>query len=292
MEQLFQDPTRTGQAEFRDVSGSYFAAMHIPLLEGRTFDDRDGPDAVNVAVVSASLAKARWPRESPIGKWVEFGNMDGDLQPLMIVGVVGDIREMSLDAAGRPTFYANYAQRPLYEQMFIVLDGARRPAAVTASVQSIVRTLRPDVPPRVQTMGDIVAASLAGRRLALVLVGAFGVAALLLSACGLYGIISYFVTQRAQELTIRIALGASRQAIVALVLREGSALTLAGLVVGAAAALAATRVLARLLYGVGAADPIAFGSMMLLVAAVALAASWVPAYRAARADALEVLRAG
>jgi ABC-type antimicrobial peptide transport system permease subunit len=141
-------------------------------------------------------------------------------------------------------------------------------------------------------MNDIVATSLAGRRLALVLVGAFGAAALLLSACGLYGIISYFVTQRAQELTIRIALGASRRAIVALVLREGTVLTVAGLVVGALAALAATRVLARLLYGVGVADPIAFGGMILLVGVVALAASWIPAYRAARADALEVLRMG
>ena len=292
IEQLFHDPARTGDAAFRDVSGSYFGAMHIPLLEGRTFDDRDGTGAANVAVVSASLAKARWPGQSPIGKWVEFGNMDGDLQPFMIVGVVGDIREASLDAAPRPTFYANYAQRPIPEQMFVVLDGARAAAAITAGAQSIVRALRPNVPPRVQTMSDIVATSLAGRRLALVLVGAFGAAALLLSACGLYGIISYFVTQRAQELTIRIALGASRRAIIALVLREGTVLTVAGLVVGAVAALAATRVLARLLYGVGVADPIAFGSMILLVGVVALAASWIPAYRAARADALEVLRAG
>lgn len=293
MEQLFDNsPGRTADAEFRDVSGSYFAAMHIPLLEGRTFDDRDGTGAVNVAVVSASLAKSRWADESPIGKWVQFGNMDGDLQPFMIVGVVGDIREASLDAAPRPTFYANYVQRPMRGQMFVVLNDVHDPAMIAAAARSIVRALRPDVPPRVQTMNDIVATSLAGRRLALILVSAFGVAALLLSAVGLYGIISYFVTQRARELTIRIALGASRQTIVALVLREGSTLTLAGLVVGAAAAFAAARVLARLLYGVGAADPIAFGSMILLVGAVALAASWTPAYRAARADALDALRAG
>ena len=205
--------------------------MHIPLLDGRLFDERDRPDApTNVAVISASLAKARWPGRSPIGKWIQFG-INGDPRPFMIIGIVGDVREAGLETPPLLMFYADYLQRPVYSQrMDVVLAGTGNPALMAKTAQATVRTLRPDVPPRVRTMDAIVASSVAGRRLALFLVGAFGAAALILSACGLYGVISFLVAQRGQELSLRIALGARRHDIVGLVLREGGALTAAGVI--------------------------------------------------------------
>jgi len=293
MPRLFQDHTRTGQAEFRLASGGYFAAMHIPLLEGRTFDERDAPDAVHVAVVSASLAKAKWPGQSPVGKWIQFGNMDGDPRPFMIVGVVGDVREAALDVQPKPTFYASYLQRPVgATRMNVILAGPAKPGAVSASARAIMSTLRPDVPPRFRTIESIVASSVAGRRFVLLLVGVFGGAALLLAALGLYSVISYLVAQRALELSIRVALGAPAKEIRGLVLRQGAVLAAAGIAVGALAALAAARLISGLLYGISATDPVAFGGMALVVGGVALAACWMPAYRASRVEVMDVLRSG
>jgi predicted permease len=293
LERAFQDHSRTGDAEFRVVNDEYFRAMHIPVVQGRVFDDRDRPDAVNVAVISASLAQMRWPHDSPIGKWIEFGNMDGDMKPFMIVGIVGDVREAGLDALPRPTFYANYLQRPTTtRQMNVVLAGDGDPTVIAASARSILRDLRPDVPPRIRTLESMVKSSVASRRFALLLVGAFGTAALLLSAFGLYGVIAYFVAQRTTEIRIRIALGARRGDIMALVVQEGAVLTALGLVIGICVALAASRALASLLYGVSASDPVAFATTLVLVALAGALASTVPAYRASRADATGALRTG
>jgi predicted permease len=293
MPRLFQDHTRSGQAEFRVASGGYFAAMHIPLLEGRTFDDRDAPDAPHVAVVSASLARARWPGRDPIGHWIEFGNMDGDLRPLMVVGVVGDVREAGLDAAVKPTLYANYLQRPVAtSRLNVVLAGPGSPAAISASARAIVLALRPDVPPRLRTIESIAASSVARPRFIVLLVGVFGAAALLLAALGVYGVISYLVTQRARELGIRVALGARAHDIARLVLRQGASLAVAGIAAGTLVALLATRLLASLLYGTSATDPMAFGGVALVVGAVALVACWIPARRASRVEVMEVLRTG
>ncbi len=210
----------------------------------------------------------------------------------MIIGIVGDVREAGLETPPLLMFYADYLQRPVYSQrMDVVLAGTGNPALMAKTAQATVRTLRPDVPPRVRTMDAIVASSVAGRRLALFLVGAFGAAALILSACGLYGVISFLVAQRGQELSLRIALGARRHDIVGLVLREGGALTAAGVIIGGATALAVTRMLAGLFYGVGAGDPVTFIGMIVLVSIVALAASWIPASRAARVEAARALRA-
>jgi predicted permease len=291
MPQLFQDHGRTGQAEFRVASGGYFAAMHIPLLEGRTFDDRDAPDGVNVAVVSRSLAKAKWPGQSPIGKWIQFGNMDGDLRPFIIVGVVGDVREAALDVQPKPTFYANYLQRQVSTtRMNMVMAGAENPASIAASARALVGELRPDVPPRFRTIESIVASSVAGRRFVLLLVGVFGGAALVLAATGLYSVISYTVAQRVHELGIRVALGAPAHEIVGLVMREGGALAAVGIAIGAVSAVVVAQLLRALLYGISATDPVAFSAVGLVVVVVALVACWVPARRASRVDVMEVLR--
>ncbi len=283
-EKLAQNHARSGYAEFRVASGGYFTAMHIPLLEGRTFDERDAPTAPHVAVVSASLAKARWPGASPIGKWIYFGNMDGDVRPFTIVGVVGDVRDGSLNAPAKPTFYADYIQRPVaMGRMNVVLVGPNSPTGTVAAADAIVRALRPDVSPRFRTMESIVASSIADRRMVLVLVGAFGAAALLLAAMGLYSVVSYLVAQRTQELRVRVALGARESDIVQLVLRDGTILAAGGIALGTVVALVVMRLLANLLYGVTATDPTAFVASVLAVGFVTLAASWLPAHRAASA---------
>jgi predicted permease len=289
---LFQDHARSGNAEYRAASEGYFQAMHIPLLEGRTFDDQDVPDAAtDVAVVSASLLREQWPGQSPIGKWIQFGNMDGDTRPFRIVGVVGDVHERGLDTPPAPTFYADYLQRPVITgRMNIVLAGAADPRAVTATATSILRDLRPDVPPRFRTIESIVAASVAGRRLVLVLVGLFALVAVGLAALGLYSVISYLVAQRTQELRVRIALGAREADIVRLVLGEGSALAATGIAIGTVVAFVGTRLLTSLLYGTSATDVLAFGSSALGVALASFVACWLPAHRAARAAGSGVVR--
>jgi hypothetical protein len=263
------------------------------VRRGRAFEARDARESQPVAVISASLAKARWPNETPIGKIIQFGNMDGDLRPFIIIGVVGDVREANLAAPPQPTFYSLYRQRPVAaRRLNVVMTTTGDPAPVIASARRIVRELRPDVPPRFRTMDMIVAESLADRRFMLLLAGVFGGAALALAALGVYSVISYLVTLRSRELSIRVAVGARAVDIVRLVLGQGTTLAMAGVVVGTLGAVAATRVIAGMLYGVTPTDPITFGLVAVTVGLVALLASYLPARRAARVDAMEVLRGG
>lgn len=289
---MFMNHERSGQSDFLVASGGYFAAMHIPLLQGRTFDDRDTPTATNVALVSASFAAQQWPGQSPLGKWIQFGGMDGDFRPFTIIGVVGDVRVDALGVQPRPTFYASYVQRPIAAKSRInfVVSGPADPSTIARAAVATVHALRPDVPPRVRTIESIVASSVAGQRFLLLLVGVFGAVALTLAALGLYSVISYLVTQRARELSIRVALGARSADIHGLVLRQGGVLALLGIAVGAVVAVVATRLLAGLLYGVGTLDPISFVAVVAVVSAVAIAACWIPARRAARSKVAEVLR--
>jgi predicted permease len=289
--QLLKDKTRSGYAEFRVASPNFFKALHIPLVAGRLFDDRDGPTATPAALINASLAKKQWPDESPLGKIIQFGNMDGDLRPFTIVGVVGDIREASLAEEPAPTFYAYYRQRPVRASSFyVVLDGSGASSTMISAARSIVRELRPDVPPRFRTMDTVLADSLADRRFTLVLLGVFGGAALLLATLGVYSVISFVVTQRRQEIGVRVALGAQSDDVLWLVLRQGTTLALIGIGIGAVAALALTRLIGGLLYGVSTTDPLAFISVIVLLTVVATLASLIPARRAARVDPMTVLR--
>jgi predicted permease len=288
---LRDDPSRTGNAEFRIASNGYFRAMGIPLHRGRLFEERDTRDAPHVAVISASLARTRWPDQDPIGKVIQFGNMDGNLTPFTIVGVVGDVRERSLAAEPRPMFYASYRQRPGAAWRFnFVLTTPGDPTALVSAAQRIVRDVRPDIPPRVRTIEAILHSSVADRRFVLSLVGAFGLAALVLAGLGIYSVIAYLVTQRSREIGIRVALGARGEDVIRMVLRQGLALAAAGIIAGTAIAFAATRAIETMLYGISATDPLAFAGVMLLLTAIAAAASWIPARRAARVDAIEVLR--
>lgn len=244
---MLQDPTRTGYAEFRIATDGYFRAMEIPLLRGRLFDERDGPDAPHVAVISQSLAETQWPGEDPIGKLIEYGNMDGDLRPFTIVGIVGDIREESLAAKPEPTFYGYARQRPGKSFTYhVVMRGMAEPAAMIASARRIVGELNPEVPVRFRTIEQVLSDSLSGRRFTLLLLGVFGVTALLLAVLGIYGVISYLASQRTQEVGIRMALGARAGDVLRLFVRQGAGLALVGVAFGLVGAFALTRFLAGL----------------------------------------------
>ncbi len=292
LERLFQDKERTGEADFRVASGDYFRTMGIPLLRGRMFDDGDRPGSPHVALVSASLVQRRWPNEDPIGKVIEFGNMDGDLTPITIVGVVGDVRERNLAVQPFPSLYVDYRQRPRYASFFNVVMATSTPASAMSQGRQALQHLRPDLPVRVSTVEDLVGRSLDQQRFMLLLVGVFGGIALLLASLGVYSVISYLVAQRGHELSIRVALGASGRDVQRLVLGQGVSLALAGTAIGAVAALGVTRLLKAALYDVTPTDPVAFGGVVGLLVVVAIAASYLPARRAARVSPMDVLRGG
>ena len=292
-ERMARDPSRTGNAYYRVASGGYFRAMGVPLLKGRLFDERDTRESPHVAVISESLAKKRWPDENPLGKVIQFGNMDGDVHPFTIVGIVGDVREAGLASEPLPTFYADYRQRPWVASSFnLVMQGNVETASVIAAARRAVQDLRPDVPPRFRTIETVVSTSVADRRFTLLLIGVFGASALLLATLGVYGVISYLVAQRRQEIGVRIALGAQSADVVKLVLRQGALLAAIGIAVGAIAALALTRLIRGLLFGVSTTDPLAFGAVILCMLAVALLASFIPARRAAGIAPMSILRGG
>jgi predicted permease len=288
---LAKDPSRSGEAEYRVAGPGYFKAMGIPVIRGRTFEDRDGPDAPPVGVISASLAKSKWPDEDPLGKIIQYGNMDGDMRPFTIVGVVGDVRDASLADQPQPTFYASYRQRPRGASAFnFVISGDGAPRSLIPAARRIVSELRPDVPPRFRTIQTVVAESVAHRRFVLLLVGVFGAAAMLLATLGVYSVIAYVVTQRRQEIGVRVALGAQSSDVLAMVLRQGFTLAFVGIAIGTVAALFAGRLLSRFLFGIAPNDPVAFGGVIVTLGAVALLASFVPALRATRVDPMTALR--
>lgn len=280
---------RTGEAEYRSASPGLFATLGIPVVAGRVFGDRDGPDAPHVAVISESLARIQWPGTSPLGKLVEFGNMDGDLRVLRIIGVVGDVRHGGLDVASRPTIYVNARQRPPSTQT-TVLDVATAPSAVIAAARSLVRKRLPDVPPRFRTMEQVFTGSLAEQRFNMVLLGAFAAAALWLAIIGIYGIVAQTTGERTREIGVRMAIGARPRDVIALVVGQGLRLVLFGVGLGVVAAVVLTRFMASLLYEVSVTEPSVYLVISLLLASVALIACYLPARRAARVDPLLALR--
>jgi len=273
------------------VGGDYFRAMDIPLVRGRLFDGQDAPGAPHVAVISESLAQTRWPSEDPIGKVIQFGGMDGDTRPFTIVGIVGDVRDANLEAEPLATFYASYRQRPrMATRVSLVFRSDGDPGTLTTALRGFVRELRPQVPPRFQTMRAVMTESLAARRFVLVLIGVFGAAALLLATLGVYSVISYLVAQRRREIGVRMALGARPQSVGRMVVREGVVLAGVGVVIGAVGALAAGRYVEGMLYGVDATDLPSFVAVSAILIVVAAAASWLPARKAAAIPPAEVLR--
>jgi putative ABC transport system permease protein len=287
---LFNDPSRTGGAGYRAASRGYFAAMGIPLIHGRLFEERDTLDAPHVALISATLAKTRWPDRDPIGQRIEFGNMDGDLRPLTIVGIVGDVRDVGLDQSPRAIVYTCYAQRPARTFSLVVYSRAGS-ESVLASLGSAVRTAAPSVPTRVVSIETIVGTWLQWREFVLLVLAFFGGTALLLAVMGVYAALSYAVTQQQREIGIRLALGERPRGVLLMVIRRATLLTSAGVALGGFAALASARALSTVLFEVTPTDPVTYIGIAALLFAVAVLASWLPARRAARLDVIVALRA-
>jgi predicted permease len=286
---LFGQKERQGEADFCVASPGYFQALGIPLVRGRLFDAHDGFEQPHVALITESLARSRWPGEDPIGRTIEFGNMDGDLRLLTIVGIVGDTHEYGLERPPQPTVYADAAQRPRFETT-VVMRTAADPDAAVAAARAIVRDLAPDVPPRFRTVAEIESATLGARHFNLTLIAVFAIAALLLAVAGIYGVTAYSVAQRTREIGVRIALGARSSNVLGMILGQGLRVTLVGVGVGVAGALALTRAIQSLLFGVTATDPLTFAGITLLLAGVAALACYVPARRATRVDPMIALR--
>jgi predicted permease len=284
------DPARTMEAEYRIASEDYFATLDIPLLRGRVFEHADGPGAEHVAVVSRSLAERRWPGQNPLGKLIQFGNMDGDLTPFRVVGVVGDVREFGLDAAPRPTFYGYYRQRLRSLIYFSIAMRASNAEAVVPTAREIVQRMNPDLAPEFRLSEDLFSASIAERRFNFVTLGVFGSAALLLALAGVYGAIAFNVSQRTREIGVRIALGAPGSSVVRLVLRRSLVLAGVGVGIGIFVAFGAAQLIDSLLYGVPPHDPPAYVASAVALLLAALAAASVPAMRAARVDPMTTLR--
>jgi predicted permease len=288
-ESRFQQKERLGNADFGIVTDGYFQALGIPLLRGRMFDERDGPDAPHVAVISESLARARWSGQDPIGHTIEFGNMDGDLRLLTVVGIVGDVREDGLEAPPPPIVYVNLFQRPRPAITVTMLTDADT-RLVTSAARGILHELDPEIPPRFRAFSQIYSAALGSRRFNVILIGCFALVTLLLATAGVFGVMAYSVSRRTREIGVRIALGARSGDVLTMILGQGLRTIVVGIAIGFAGSLALTRVVASQLFGVTATDPLTFVAVALLLVAAALLACYIPARRAAKVDPMVALR--
>jgi putative ABC transport system permease protein len=286
---LWNQKGQIGNADFCVTTDGYFHVLGIPLIRGRMFDQRDGANAPHVALISESLAHDRWPNQDPIGRTIEFGNMDGDMRLLTIVGIVGDTHEYGLDQPPRPTVYVNLFQRPrAFVTVAMLSDADTR--SVTSAASGILHDLNPEIPTSFQTFQQVYSASLGSRKFNVMLIGFFGVTALLLASAGVFGVVAYSVSRRTREFGVRIALGATSGDVLRIVLGQGMGTILIGVAIGIVGSLALTQMVSSLLFGVTATDPVTFVGLTLLLASVALAACYIPARRATKMDPMVALR--
>ncbi len=282
-----------GQAPFINhcvITPNYFRAMGIPLLMGRDFTEADAKDALKVTIVDERLAREYWPNDSPLGKRIRFGPPEDNEPWHTIVGVVGEVRHARLDLVARESIYVPYLQIP-QRGMALTVRTATNPLSLAAAVRNQVRELDHDQPvANVMPMTEVVSKSVWQPRLYTILFGVFAAVALILAAVGIYGVLSYAVTQRTHEIGIRIALGAQTRDVLILVLGHGLLLALTGVVIGLGAACALTRLMAGLLYGVSATDVVTYAGISGLLTGVALLACYIPARRATRVDPVIALR--
>src|SRR5580692_3587115 len=286
---LLKQKERIGEADFCVATDGYFQVLGIPLIRGRIFDRRDGANAPHVAVISESLARDRWPKQDPIGHTIEFGNMDGDLRLLTIVGIVGDTHENGLELPPRPTVYVNLFQRPRPAITVTMLSDADA-GSVSSAARGILQDLDPEIPTRFRTLSEVFSASLGSRRFNVILIGFFGLTALLLATAGVFGVMAYSVSRRTREIGVRVALGADSGDVLRMILGQGLRTIFVGVAMGIIGSLALTRTVETLLFGVTATDPLTFGGVTVLLIAVALLACYVPARRATKVDPLVALR--
>jgi putative ABC transport system permease protein len=290
-EGLFHDSQQSGYADYAVISDGYFRTLGIPLLRGRFFDTRDTADASHAAIISESVARQKWAGQNPLGHTIEFGNIDGDLRLLTVVGVVADVHEESLESPARPIIYVNYRQRPRQGYEFsVVMRTAADPAMTLDASRRILGELDPAIPPRLNTFTEVFAASLHVRRFNLILVGIFAASALILAIAGIYGVLAYYVSRRTREIGVRIALGASAGNVRGLVLRQAMITAAIGIGIGLVGALALTRTMKSLLFETSSMDPLTYLAVTLVLLLVAALAAYLPARRATQVDPIVALR--
>ena len=276
--------------EYRVATPGYFEAMGIPLRAGRLFDEHDDANPQSILLINETIARKFWPNQSPIGKRVKLGLSNGNSPWITIIGVVGDLRHVGLDVEPRAEIYRPYAVNPLGAPILVVRTTGD-PAPIANALAAAIRSAAAGTAVyNVYSMRTLVERSTAERRFVMWLLTGFAAAAMFLAGVGVYGTVSQSVVQRTQEIGLRMALGASPAAALALIFREGAQLMAAGVMLGGLAALALTRWMQKLLFGVRPLDPVAFAAAVMVVVGFAALACYIPARRAMRVDPLEALR--
>jgi putative ABC transport system permease protein len=284
-----KDNSPSPDEEKRQVSVDYFRALETPLIKGRFFTDADNADAPRVIIVNQAFAKKFWPNEDALGKRIVMGGMSDDPKWITIVGVVGDMRHFGLDVDPKPEMYVPFAQEPYFTTIYLVRSN-QDPLSLLPAIRREIQAIDPGVPlANARTFENVIADSVAPRRLSVVLLGVFAGFAVLLASVGIYGVMSFLVVQRTHEIGVRMALGAQRSDVLKLILGRSLKLITAGTAIGLVVAVMSTGMLRALLYNVSAFDTPTFALVTILLAAVALAASYLPAMRATKADPLTAL---
>jgi putative ABC transport system permease protein len=283
-------PGKSTTADYATVSPDYFRVMQIPLLKGRFFSEQDSPSNPKAAIISETLARRYFPNQDPIGKQMRFGFPPDSNVSREIVGVVGDVRDVALSRKPGPMMYVPFAQAPLYGGE-VVVRSSLSASSVAVGIRQAVHSIDKNLPVTdVESFPDALGASVTQERFRTLLLSSFSGIALILAAVGIFGVISYSASQRTHEIGIRMALGAQQRNVLRLILGQGAKLALLGLGAGAVAALLLTRLMASLLYGVSATDPLTFGAVAIVLLGVAVTACYIPARRAMRVDPMVALR--
>ena len=274
---------------FDVITPDFFRVLQVPLLRGRVFSDRDRPDGPRVAIINETTAKTHWPNEDPLGKRFKFGDLDNDDPWLTVVGIVADTRRAGVDHPVFTESYQPYTQDP--RSMIVLVRTAGDPTAIAPALRAVVRELDPDQPlARVAPLDELIGNQTAARRFSTWVLGAFGIAAIALTAIGLYSLLAYLVALRRHEMAVRLAIGGSPHHVLGLILRHVSLVVGLGISLGLAGALTTARSMRGLLFGIEPWDPLSQTATIAALALVAVVAAWVPTRRAMRVDPAIVLR--